>query len=133
MSPERRRRIVRILRIFAIVLIFLLGFAPFALGFVTLWTLTHTPCGPDSPPDTAGMSDYEAVRFYSSALGGEVRGYFVPGSNGVTIIIPPVMGSGPGNWMQEFVLLHDAGYGLFNYESRQLPGQGQQPGLYRSD
>lgn len=123
MNQERQQRIRRILRTFAVVMLFLLIFAPFALGFTTLWTLTHTPCGPDTPPSAAGISDYEAVSFYSPALDSDVRGYFVLGSKGVTVIVPPVMGSGRGSWLKEQVLLHEAGYSLFNYESRNCLGQ----------
>jgi pimeloyl-ACP methyl ester carboxylesterase len=132
MSPERRRRILRILRTFAIVLVFALVFAPFALGFLTIWSVTHTPCGGDRPPSTAGMDDYDAISFHSDALDGEVRGYFVPGSNGVTVIIPPVLGSGSGQWMPEFTVLHEAGYALFNYQSRNCLGKANSLGYFEA-
>ncbi len=122
MPPERRQRIFRILRIFVVILVFLLVFLPTVLGFFSIWTLTHLPCGASTPPDAAGMPDYEAVEFESKSLNRQLRGYFVKGTNGITIIIPPALSSGAGNWMTEFVLLHRSGYNLFNYESRNCAG-----------
>src|SRR5690606_21157 len=93
-----------------------------ALGFFTIWLVTHAPCGPNAAPESHGMMDYEAVTFYSPALDRDVDGYFVRGSNGVTIIIPPTLGSGAGSWRQEHIVLNQNGYNLFNYESRNCLG-----------
>lgn len=122
MSPDRKQRIFRILRLFTVILVFLLLFLPFALGFFTIWLVTHAPCGPNAAPESHGMMDYEAVTFYSPALDRDISGYFVRGSNGVTIIIPPTLGSGAGSWRQEHIVLNQNGYNLFNYESRNCLG-----------
>lgn len=122
MSPERRRRIRRIVRVFALILVFLLVFVPTALGFITTWTLTHMPCGGSTAPEAFGMTDYEAVQFESRSLNRTLNGYFVRGTNGVTVIIPPVLNSGAGNWLTEQALLNRNGYNLFNYESRNCAG-----------
>ena len=122
MTPERRKRLLRILRLFAFVVIFLLLFVPFALGFATIWLVTHTPCGAGGPPDDNDLAGYEAVSFFSAALDHDLNGYFVPGSNGVTILLPPALGNGAGDWYQDHVVLHQAGYNLFRYESRNCAG-----------
>lgn len=121
-DSERRRRLVRILRFFIVLLVFLLGFLPLGLGFASIWFLTHQPCGAGSLPEAHGMPDYERVAFYAPALQSDVQGYFVHGTNGVTIIIPPALGSGAGNWLPEYVALNRYGYNLFNYESRNCAG-----------
>jgi uncharacterized protein len=118
-----RPRLLRILRLFVVITAFLLAFVPFALGFLTIWLVTHTPCGGQGLPSDHGMPDYEPVTFYSDTLGGDVRGFFVRGSNGATIIIPPALGSGAGSWMAEYVVLNQHGYNLFNYEAPNCLGQ----------
>ncbi|HLV34408.1 MAG TPA: alpha/beta fold hydrolase [Spirillospora sp.] len=122
MSPERRQRIFRILRLFAGMLVFLLLFVPFALGFVTIWALTNSPCGGGSTPASHGMNDYEAVAFASPAFSSDVQGYFVRGTNGATIVIPPALNAGAGSWRPEFTVLNRYGYNLFSYESRNCAG-----------
>ena len=122
MSPERRRRIIRIFGAFAVVLVVLLIGLPVVLGFLTTWSITHLPCGGGSVPDTAGMSDYEAISFYSPSLNEQVSGYFVHGTNGVTIILPPTLNSGAGYWRQDYVVLNHFGYNLLNYEGRNCTG-----------
>ncbi len=122
MSPERRRRIIRIFGIFAVTLVVLLAILPPLLGFLTTWVVTHAPCGGGSVPSTAGMTDYEAISFYSPTLNKHVSGYFVHGTNGVTIILPPALASGAGYWRQDYVVLNRFGYNLLNYEGRDCVG-----------
>ena len=122
MSPERKQRILRILRVFAITFIALLVIIPFALGFMTIWFITHSPCAPGTSPAEHGMTDYERVSFPAQTLDSELNGYFVRGSNGVTIIVPPTLSSGAGNWRQEYVALNRHGYNVFNFESRACAG-----------
>src|SRR5690606_28545447 len=123
MPPERRRRILRIFGIFVVVLLVLLIGLPFVLGFLTTWSITHLPCGGGSIPKAAGMTDYEAISFYSPSLNEQVSGYFVHGTNGVTIILPPTLNSGAGYWREDYVVLNRFGYNLLNYESRSCVGK----------
>jgi pimeloyl-ACP methyl ester carboxylesterase len=122
MTPERRRRIFRILGIFAVVVVVLLAVIPAALGFLTTWVLTHSPCAGGSVPSSVGMTDFEAISFYSPSLNENVSGYFVHGTNGVTIVLPPTLNSGAGYWRQDYILLNRFGYNLLNYESRNCVG-----------
>jgi pimeloyl-ACP methyl ester carboxylesterase len=122
MSPERRRRIIRIFATFAVLLTVLLAVIPLLLGFLTTWGLTHTPCGGGSIPSAAGMTDYEAISFYSPSLNKQISGYFVHGTNGVTIVLPPTLNSGAGYWRQDYIVLNRFGYNLLNYEGRNCVG-----------
>jgi pimeloyl-ACP methyl ester carboxylesterase len=133
MSPERRQRIIRILLSFAVVLVALLVFIPPLLGFLTTWGLTHIPCGGGSIPRSAGMTDYEAVSFYSSSLNKPISGYFVHGTNGATIILPPTLNSGAGYWRNDYVILNRFGYNLLNYESRNCAGTTNTLGYAEAD
>jgi dipeptidyl aminopeptidase/acylaminoacyl peptidase len=117
-----RARFFYLLRIFAVITVFLLLFIPLALGFMFMVGVTHMPCGGDTAPDIHGMTDFERVTFTASTLDREVRAYLVRGTNGVTIILPPTGGSGAGYWRPEYRLLHAHGYNLFNFESRRCIG-----------
>ncbi|MBZ0300799.1 MAG: prolyl oligopeptidase family serine peptidase [Anaerolineae bacterium] len=133
MSPERRLRVVRILRLFALVLVFLIVFVPFALGFATIWILTHTPCGGGRSPADVGMRDYEAVTFPAHDLGRDLHAYFVHGTNGITILIPPAVNTGAGSWREEYTVLNRHGYNLFNYDSRSCAGYANSLGYLEVD
>jgi dienelactone hydrolase len=120
-QPGLGQRLWRIVRLFAVVLVFLLVFIPFALGLVTTWALTRTFCDPGVTPDQVGMPDYERVAF-EAGLNRPLQAYFVRGSNGATIIIPPALGTGAGNWRPEYIAMQRAGYNLLNIESRNCQG-----------
>lgn len=122
MSPERRRRIIRIFAAFGVLLVVLLAALPPLLGFLTIWGIAHAPCGSGTIPGAAGMTDYEAVSFYSPSLDRQINGYFVHGTNGATIILPPTLNSPAGYWRQDYVILNRYGYNLFNYEGRGCTG-----------
>ena len=122
LTPERKRRFRLILRILAVVVVFLLLFVPFALGFLSIWLVTHTPCGSDAPPSEYGMPHYEGVSFFSDSLDHDLTGYLVHGTNGTTILLPPALGNGAGDWQQADILLNQAGYNLFRYQSRNCVG-----------
>ncbi len=117
-----RTRLFRILRTFAVITVFLVLFIPCALGFMFMLGVTHMPCGGAQSPESLGISTYEAINFPASGLNREVRGYYLPGSSGTTLIIPPTGGSGAGYWRAEYTVLYDHGYGLLNYESRRCMG-----------
>ena len=119
---ERRRRIIRILRVFAVVLVFLLIFLPFALGFMAMWVLTKAPCAGGHLPSEYGMTDFEAVTFPSMSLPQDIDGFLVHGTNGITIILPPALSTGAGNWRPDYVVLNRHGYSLLSYESPNCAG-----------
>lgn len=129
MIRHRVQRLLIFIIIFALVL--LVG-VPTALGFGGLWVITHAGCDAGMNPADYGMSDYEQVSFRSSALGRDVRGYFVHGTNGSTIIVAPTGGSGLGYWRQETIILNQRGYNLFNYESRNCLGYANSLGVHES-
>lgn len=114
-AEMRIRFLLRALLIAVVLTLFALLLIPALLGAGFIWGVTHMPCGGgQSNP----ASPVEPVTFYASAINREVRGQYLPGTNGVTLIIPPTGGSGAGYWRREYTLLHDYGYGLLNYESR---------------
>ena len=117
MTPARFFRLIRITIVVTLSLLLIL---PLALGFFFMLGVTHMPCSGGLHP--AHLPAAEAITFPATTLGRDVRGYYLPGTNGVTLIIPPTGGSGAGYWRREYTLLHEHGYGLLNYESRRCMG-----------
>ncbi len=123
-SPTQRslrRRILFVAIPVVTISIFLVVGIPFAVGALFIRTvtmgITGAGCGPDTPPGTYDLP-YEDVAFRSSELNRDIRGYFIPGTNGVTLIDPPTGNNGNGNIMQEVAVLNRHGYGVLTYVSR---------------
>src|SRR5574341_1101592 len=84
-----RRRIVFVaVSVLTISALFIVGI-PFALGALFIRTITMGTtgggCGPDTPPSSYNLL-YEDITIHSSQLNRDMRGYFIPGTNGVTLI-----------------------------------------------
>ncbi len=118
-----RARLFRLLRSVVLITLPLLLILPTVFGCAFIWLITHMACGGEQSPSVEGMTRYEAITFKSSELNQPVQGFFVHGTNGVTIILPPTGGSGAGYWRREYTLLNEHGYTLLNYESRSCMGQ----------
>lgn len=56
--------------------------------------------------------------------GGSFRGYFIPGTNGATIIVPPPFSGGRSVRLPEAAILVRHGYAIFMFESRRCAGMG---------
>lgn len=117
-----RQRVVFVLRPVLIVIVALLTVVPFALGVIFIRVLTTSACSGGVDPGTFNMP-FEEVSFLSSEFNIPINAYFIPGDNGVTIIVPPSYTSGRGNLMHEIAVLHKNGYSALAYESRSCMGQ----------
>src|SRR5690348_384905 len=90
----RRRYWLRLIRILIIALIAALLIPPFALGFSTVWGLTHPNCIVGSDPGWFNPK-FEDISFISTN-GLKQQGYFIPGTNKATIIIAPAYAGNRG-------------------------------------
>ncbi|NPV65616.1 MAG: prolyl oligopeptidase family serine peptidase [Anaerolineae bacterium] len=104
--------------------VFLIGFVlilvPVGLGWMTLWGTTHPPCSIGPEPAQVGLEAEEVS--VPSRHGVAFRGYFLPGSNGATIIVPPAYGQDRGGWLHEVAVLVAGGYNVLTYDSRPCTG-----------
>ncbi len=99
---------------------FVLVLVPVGLGWVILWGATHPPCGMGPEPAQLGMSAEEV--YIPSRSGAMFRGYFLPGSNGATIIVPPALGQDRRGMLHEVAVLVQGGYNVLTYDSRPCTG-----------
>lgn len=116
-----RQRALFVLRPVLAVAAVLLFVMPFALGVIFIRVLTTNGCSGGESPAVYNLP-YEEISFVSSELQMPINGYFIPGDNGVTIIVPPAYTSGRGNLMHEIAVLHPYGYSFLSFESRSCMG-----------
>jgi uncharacterized protein len=110
-----------------LLLLFLLGVTgallgtPFLMGVRFARTLLYAPCSDNgrTPADYGLQGEPVTV---PARAGGSFRGYFMPGVNGATIIIPPPFDSGRSGRLPEAAMLAKHGYGVFTFESRPCAG-----------
>jgi len=117
-----RQRVLFVLKPVVTVTAVLLVVFPFALGVIFIRVLTTGGCGGDGDPAAFDLP-FEEITFLSSQFDTPIRGFFIPGDNGVTIILPPAFTSGRGGWLHEIAVLHQYGYSVLSYESRSCMGQ----------
>ncbi len=118
-----RRGWLRWLRIVAIVVLLAATGVPTLLGAGLMANLLYMPCSePAITPADYGHA-WQDVTFPAGG-GFPVRGYFIPGTTGAAVIIPPAMASGRGNRLHEADVLARHGYAVLTFESRRCAGMG---------
>jgi hypothetical protein len=96
---------------------------PILLGFITAYRLLNPPCGDNrQTPGDYGHS-WEDITL-SARAGGRFRAYFIPGTNGAAVIVPPPYGGGRGARLDEGDVLVRHGYAVLAFESRRCAGMG---------
>jgi dipeptidyl aminopeptidase/acylaminoacyl peptidase len=108
---------------FVLVLSGALAGLPFLLGSLLMVGLLYAPCQPGELSPADAGSDWEDVTVPARA-GGNFRGYFFPGTNGATVIIPPTGADSRNNRLREASVLVQHGYAVFLFESRRCAGMG---------
>jgi hypothetical protein len=114
------RRVIT-LAVFAVLLVVII--VPAGAGFVTTYALLNPPCGDNGKTPGDYGHTWEDLTLQARA-GGSFRAYFIPGTNGAAVIIPPPYGSGRGNRLHEADVLARHGYAVLSFESRRCAGMG---------
>jgi hypothetical protein len=123
-SPRRTWRYWRRLTILLVVSLSLtMVGTPVLLGAVTTYRLLNPPCGDNRRTPSDYGHTWEDVTLNAQS-GGRFRAYFIPSTNGATVIIPPPYGGGRGTRLDEGDVLARHGYGVFTFESRRCAGMG---------
>ena len=85
--------------------------------------LLYAPCSERGlTPGDVGLA-WEDITLQASA-GGQFRGYFVPGSNGAAILMPPTTNDGRDGRLDMAALFARHGYAVLGFESRRCAGMG---------
>ncbi|MCB9450176.1 MAG: prolyl oligopeptidase family serine peptidase [Anaerolineaceae bacterium] len=123
-TPPRRshRYWLRLARLFVVALLGALVLLPLALGAASMYGLTHPPCSPGGNPGDFNPH-FESITF-SSTHNLEIEGYFIPGTNGATIMIPPAFSGGRGSSLHYARVFNQAGFNVLTFESRVCTSQG---------
>lgn len=89
---------------------------PILAGFFSMYALLYRPCN----DDTTTPSDYgHAWEDVTLKIEGKpVQTFFIPGTNGATVIIPPPTNHSRGSRFGEANLLAQHGYAVLTFESR---------------
>lgn len=99
-----------------------LGLVPFLFGVLSMWGITHPPCNPGGDPSGFNPA-YESVDF-TSTNGLKQQGYFIPGTNGATIIVVPAFANGRGAELHYARVFNEAGFNVMTLNSRVCTTQG---------
>jgi dipeptidyl aminopeptidase/acylaminoacyl peptidase len=96
---------------------------PVVMGALFAQGLLYTPCNNDGrTPTDYGLKGASVT--LPARAGGSFQGYFMPGTNMVTIIMPPPLNSGRSVRLPEAAMLVQHGYAVFTFEARPCAGMG---------
>lgn len=96
---------------------------PMVVGGIGMWALTHPACAAGGKPSDFGITNARDVEIPTRA-GGTYKAYFIPGTNGATIIIPPTFSGDRGGMLPEGSILAKHGYNILLFDSRVCAGKG---------
>lgn len=128
-QPEETRRDrrywVRLLRLALVAVLLTILIAPTSIGALITWGLTHAGCVHGSPGVSPASYGFQYREIDIPAhLGGVYRGFFIPGANGATIIVPPPVSTDRSGMLYEAEILARHGYNVLLYEARPCAGKG---------
>ena len=125
-EPTGNKKLIywlRLGRFFIMALTVALVGMPTLLGFLSTLGMLYVPCvGGSATPADYGY-EWEDVKIPARA-GGKFRGFFIPGRNGATIIMPPSLSHGRAGRLRDAAMLAQHGYAIFTFESRRCAGMG---------
>jgi dipeptidyl aminopeptidase/acylaminoacyl peptidase len=96
---------------------------PVLIGFMSMLTLLYAPCSQShlTPVDYDLQAEVITI---SNSDGYRFQGYFIAGTNGATIIMPPPFASGKSVRLPEATILAKHGYAVLMFESRRCADAG---------
>jgi dipeptidyl aminopeptidase/acylaminoacyl peptidase len=111
-----------LLSLAAFALVAALVLLPLGLGFVLMWGLTHVPCAAGGNPVAYNLT-YEDVTI-PMPRGDSLRGFFLPGINGATVIVVPALANDRGGDLRDAALLNAGGFNVLTFDSTVCAGRG---------
>lgn len=114
---------MRLSLLFVVMLTLALLLIPTLLGVGTAWALTHPPCAPGGTPDSF-ITAFESIIIESTA-DLKLGGYFLPGTNGATVVVLPGFNAGRGLALNDGQILWAAGFNVLTLDSRACSALGR--------
>lgn len=112
---QTRRYWLRLLALTLVALVAALMVLPVGLGVLLMSGLTHPACTLSADPARADLT-FEDIRF-QSPRGLALRGFFMPGTNGATVIVVPAYANDRGGDLPDAALLNRAGFNVLTFDS----------------
>ena len=122
-TPKDKRYWLRLFTVFLVACTFALIFLPTFLGASFTWGLLYGPCGYSGRTPADADLPFEPVTI-AAQNGGSFNGFFIPGSNGATIIVPPALHSDSAARLPQAFMLAQHGYAVLLFESRRCAEMG---------
>ncbi len=110
-------------RLLMLPIVLLAVLLPLLAGAIPTYAILHGDCADNGKRPDAFGHQWEAITIKAS-VGGEFHAYFVAGTNGATIIIPPAHRGGLNNRLEEVDVLIRHGYSVLGFESRRCADMG---------
>jgi dienelactone hydrolase len=124
MSKRNKRYWFRLIRLFLILLLAIVMALPVCFGIFSITALVYANCSDSNTnPSDFGAITWEPFSINATA-GGTFDGYFIEGTNGITIIFPPNFNVGRGWRLREASVLFKNGYSVVTFESRRCADMG---------
>jgi dienelactone hydrolase len=114
-----RRYWLRLLSLVVILTVLPIILLPTGIGALSMWMLTHPGCGDGANNPSVTFRHIEIP----SRFGKPYRGFFIPGTNGATVVVPPPYNSGRGGMLPEASLIAADGFNVLVFESRLCSGR----------
>ncbi|MEW5957942.1 MAG: CocE/NonD family hydrolase [Chloroflexota bacterium] len=121
--PVTSGYVLRLAGFFVFCLTVALLSVPALLGGLFTVGLLYPPCGSSRLTPADYGYPWEDVTI-PARPGGSFRGYFIPGSNGATIIVPPPWAGGRDSRLRQAAVLLRHGFSVLTFESRRCAGLG---------
>lgn len=115
-----RRYWFRLLGMFVAAIAAALIWIPFGIGGMMIWGVTHPGCTRSGDPSAYSLA-YEDVSFVSPP-GFTLSGFFMPGTNGATVVIPPALNGDRGGALEDAAILNRAGFNVLTFDARTCGG-----------
>jgi len=107
---------LRLALVFILALAFALILLPFLLGVTSIFGLTRPPCDPGTTPSSFAPNFQPVTIPSTNNL--QVDGYFLPGTNGSTIITVPAFNAGRGGQLEDAAVFYEDGFNVLMLDSR---------------
>lgn len=115
-----RRYWLRLLRLFVVAVVAALVLLPVGFGAAMMWGITHSGCARSGDPSAYSLI-YEDIQL-TTPQGLTLPAFFIPGTNGATVIVVPAFTNDRGGDLLDASVLNQAGFNVLTFDNRRCDG-----------